>query len=265
MPRKLRKSVRGYLSKMKSTNSPLRFSSASFSSSKSWILKGCKHVKTLSFAGAVDNHRRQVQDVPAAATLDDVDQFLFDNFRSLYIREDDEDDQRQTQQLGNLSVVEPPPNRSIIRPVAASSSGSLADELPGRLSPTATHSTADVAAGSSSTTSSDTISTTAEDDVALPEDCIALLTYSTAPQEDFSRSMREMVESRIQDRRSVDWEFMEELLFGYLNLNEKKTHKFILSAFVDLIVSLRPPPSAADQRAPGRARRQRGNSPSSAR
>lgn len=51
--------------------------------------------------------------------------------------------------------------------------------------------------------------------------------------------MEEMVEARLNDRGRVDWEFMEELLFCYLDLNEKKSYKYILSAFVDLIVVLR--------------------------
>ncbi|CAN1133077.1 Transcription repressor OFP14 [Linum perenne] len=258
MPRKLQKSVKGYLSKMKSANSSLNFSSSSLSSSKSWILKGCKHVKTLSFSVEDDNTSRDqnsnANKEDTAATLDDVDLFLFENFRSLYIRDDDDDDDNgdgkhdrcRLKQLGEGNhhsprLFDPPP----IRPVG-SSFGSL----------TTTHSADDVA-GSTSTTTSDTLippiisrrnnnnnneegGEEEDDEVALPENCIALLTYSRSPQEDFCKSMREMVESRFQDKRSIDWEFMEELLFGYLKLNDKKSHKFILCAFVDLVVSLRP-------------------------
>ncbi|KAJ4909041.1 Transcription repressor OFP14 [Raphanus sativus] len=72
----------------------------------------------------------------------------------------------------------------------------------------------------------------------LPENCIAVLRYTADPQEDFRRSMVEMMESKLGGSE-VDWDLMEELLFSYLDLNDKKSHKFILSAFVDLIISLR--------------------------
>ncbi|KAG5523413.1 hypothetical protein RHGRI_035276 [Rhododendron griersonianum] len=50
--------------------------------------------------------------------------------------------------------------------------------------------------------------------------------------------MEEMIEARLNDRGRVDWEFMEELLFCYLDLNEKKSYKRILSAFVNLFAVL---------------------------
>ncbi|CAI0422698.1 unnamed protein product [Linum tenue] len=281
MPRKLRKSVRGYLSKIKSANSALHFSSSSFSSPKSWILRGCKHVKTLSFSG-VDNRRRtnnsnQNKDV-AAATLDDVDQFLFDNFRSLYIKDDDDDDEQEKDSRPTKTVeadghhlqrrddggkksfsVDPPAKRSnrlLIRPAGSSSSTSLADET-ARSSQRTTTSSTDEMAGSTMSNTLTSYSGRNNHDrdsaaEALPEDCIAVLTYTRAPQDEFGRSMQEMVAARMEDKGSVDWEFMEELLFAYLNLNDKKSHRFILSAFVDLIVTLRP---AAGEGAPARARR----------
>lgn len=48
----------------------------------------------------------------------------------------------------------------------------------------------------------------------------------------------EMVETRLENCEKVDWGFLQELLFCYLNLNEKKSHGFILSAFVDLVNTL---------------------------
>ncbi|KAG6780479.1 hypothetical protein POTOM_013339 [Populus tomentosa] len=45
-----------------------------------------------------------------------------------------------------------------------------------------------------------------------------------------------------QNNGKVEWDFMEELLFCNLNLDEKTSHKFILNAFVDLIVGLRKTP-----------------------
>lgn len=78
----------------------------------------------------------------------------------------------------------------------------------------------------------------------LPDNCVALLRYSLTPYNDFRRSMQDVVESKYgninnKNNNHIDWDFMEDLLFCYLNLNEKKSHKFILSAFVDLITLMR--------------------------
>lgn len=81
-----------------------------------------------------------------------------------------------------------------------------------------------------------------DDTLVIPggiEDCIALLTVSPSPYQDFRRSMQEILEARINNNQRVDWDFLEELLFCYLRLNEKKQYRYILSAFVDLIVVLR--------------------------
>ena len=72
-----------------------------------------------------------------------------------------------------------------------------------------------------------------------PDDFIAVLKYSPSPYEEFRDSMQEMIEARLEYNGRVGWEFMEELLFCYLNLNDKKCYKYVLSAFVDLIVVLR--------------------------
>ncbi|XP_008447310.2 transcription repressor OFP12-like [Cucumis melo] len=62
--------------------------------------------------------------------------------------------------------------------------------------------------------------------------------YSMDPYADFRRSMQEMVEAReLEDVRS-DSEFLRELLSCYLRLNPKNTHKFIVKAFSDLVLSL---------------------------
>ncbi|KAG6425951.1 hypothetical protein SASPL_110162 [Salvia splendens] len=65
------------------------------------------------------------------------------------------------------------------------------------------------------------------------------MTYSPDPYDDFRRSMQEMVEVRLEHNRNVDWKFLEELLFCYLDLNNKKSYRFILRAFADVIVLLR--------------------------
>ncbi|KAM7485521.1 hypothetical protein LguiA_001530 [Lonicera macranthoides] len=67
---------------------------------------------------------------------------------------------------------------------------------------------------------------------------VAIQTYSPDPYSDFRRSMQEMVESRELTDLKADWEFLHELLMCYLTLNPKSTHKFIFSAFSDLIISL---------------------------
>ncbi|XP_021716905.1 transcription repressor OFP12-like [Chenopodium quinoa] len=87
---------------------------------------------------------------------------------------------------------------------------------------------------------------------------------SPDPYSDFRRSMQEMIEARkIEMKRNNQHnlvalnsdgdedandesddlsEYLKELLLCYLNLNPKHTHKFIIEAFADLLVSLMPPP-----------------------
>ena len=76
----------------------------------------------------------------------------------------------------------------------------------------------------------------------LVNNSVAVPTYSPDPYNDFRRSMQEMVEARELEDERVDvksnWEFLHELLLCYLALNPKNTHKFIVGAFADLIVSL---------------------------
>lgn len=50
--------------------------------------------------------------------------------------------------------------------------------------------------------------------------------------------MQEMVDARDLKDVQAEWDFLHELLLCYLNLNPQHTHKFIISAFTDLIVSL---------------------------
>ncbi|KAK2417579.1 transcription repressor OFP16 [Trifolium repens] len=69
---------------------------------------------------------------------------------------------------------------------------------------------------------------------------VAVPTYSPDPYMDFRRSMQEMVEARPELMNDVksNWNTLHELLLSYLALNPKSTHKFILGAFSDLIVTL---------------------------
>jgi uncharacterized protein (TIGR01568 family) len=72
---------------------------------------------------------------------------------------------------------------------------------------------------------------------------VAVVTFSVAPYEDFRRSMREMADAHSASREAampaVDWDFMEELLFCYLELNDRAVHKDILRAFTDTVAALR--------------------------
>ncbi|CAA3023686.1 Hypothetical predicted protein [Olea europaea subsp. europaea] len=56
-----------------------------------------------------------------------------------------------------------------------------------------------------------------------PDDFIRVSTYSLNPYDDFRQSMHEMIQARLENNGKVDWEFMEKLLFCYLNVNAKKS------------------------------------------
>ncbi|OMO66763.1 hypothetical protein COLO4_30372 [Corchorus olitorius] len=278
MSKKLQKSLQDYLSKIKKPSPHIHLpSSNTISSSKKWVLKGCKHPKTLSFAvnGDGNDHQGNSDATDDSATLSDVDRFLFENFKSLYIKDDDEDEEKITQRRGHVReemispdrstimfesprFVNPPPdlcgsNRFFV-PKGLSSS--LIEES--RRSSAATNTTLSTSEDMGSTSTSTASTNTGNgsnsyggtgsggggDDQhakspSIPEECIAVLRYSPNPYDDFRRSMQEMVEARLRNRSTIDWDFMEELLFCYLNLNDKKSYKFILSAFVDLIVVMR--------------------------
>jgi len=75
---------------------------------------------------------------------------------------------------------------------------------------------------------------------------VAVATLSAAPYEDFRRSMREMVDAGAGSERgrsgaaaALDWDFMDELLFCYLRLNDRAVHKDILRAFTDTVAAMR--------------------------
>ncbi|KAL4015575.1 hypothetical protein IC575_023163 [Cucumis melo] len=57
---------------------------------------------------------------------------------------------------------------------------------------------------------------------------------SENPYEDFRKSMGEMVESH----GVKDWDGLEELLGWYLKANWKNNHRFIIGAFVDLLIHI---------------------------
>lgn len=200
-------------------------------------LGSCRHTKTPSFA--VETKVKQND----AATLSDIDQFLFENFRSLYQKEYEEEISKRADAkttpllLESPRLLEPPPPENLCGSArffvsAGSSSSRLMDE--------ASSSSTSAAPSFDTSTASEEVEEVADaTDSSAPEDFIALLTYSPSPYEDFRRSMQEMVDARLEHNGKVDWEFLEELLFCYLDLNNKKSYRFILRAFVDVIVVLR--------------------------
>ncbi|KAL6345001.1 hypothetical protein AAG906_007732 [Vitis piasezkii] len=73
----------------------------------------------------------------------------------------------------------------------------------------------------------------------MSRDSVAVPTYSMDPRDEFRRSMEEMVRSRLEQNLAVDWDYLVELVMCYVELNEREARKYILKAFVDLIVPLR--------------------------
>lgn len=82
----------------------------------------------------------------------------------------------------------------------------------------------------------------------LFKNSVAVPTYSPDPYMDFRQSMKEMVEARpeMMDVKS-SWEMLQELLLCYLALNHSSTHKFIVGAFADLLVTLTLPPPPEEE------------------
>ncbi|KAE8698293.1 Transcription repressor OFP12 [Hibiscus syriacus] len=77
---------------------------------------------------------------------------------------------------------------------------------------------------------------------------VAVKKYSPDPCKDFRVSMLEMIEARNLTDVNKEWEFLHELLLCYLTLNPENTHKFIFSAFADIVVCLL---SSPESDAPG--------------
>ncbi|KMZ57566.1 hypothetical protein ZOSMA_84G00040 [Zostera marina] len=75
----------------------------------------------------------------------------------------------------------------------------------------------------------------------IPEESTAVIAFTKDPYKDFRESMEEMVKAKgFHDAsQPLDWDFMEDLLLCFLELNDRSVHKHILSAFCDLTVSIR--------------------------
>ncbi|KAJ4888717.1 Transcription repressor OFP15 [Raphanus sativus] len=57
---------------------------------------------------------------------------------------------------------------------------------------------------------------------------------SNDPYSDFKRSMEAMVEAQTLHQ---DWRSLEKLLFQFLKVNAKTSHRYIFGAFIDLLLS----------------------------
>ncbi|KAE9585360.1 hypothetical protein Lal_00017960 [Lupinus albus] len=66
------------------------------------------------------------------------------------------------------------------------------------------------------------------------KDSVAFTMDSQDPYVDFRKSMEEIVEAH----GVKDWESLEQLFCWYLRVNEKSSHGYVVSAFVDLLVGL---------------------------
>ncbi|KAG2313743.1 hypothetical protein Bca52824_025300 [Brassica carinata] len=263
MPNPLQKSLHGYLSKIKRETGKLQSSSSkSLSSSKNWVLAGYKDPKKLyPFKSKTKTRFNDHQDSSQAATLSDIDRFLEENFKSLCIREGEEEEEeedhhhhrrmiKKKEKMHHHSSDEDEDEyrhrfeRTWGPPASVYDSPKLPDPSR-RLSPPPGSSEGRPSMYTASEEEEEEerpwfrSTSNSSSSKVLPENCIAVLRYTEEPQEDFRRSMVEMMESKLGGSEEVDWDLMEELLFSYLDLNHKKSHKFILSAFVDLIISLR--------------------------
>lgn len=231
-----------YLAKLKkAAQAETREENSTINMTTSWLLSACKYPRTLSFAGERNPPSRHDggggSGGDTSATLADVDRFLFDNFNSLYDARDEDDDDGGT-------------------------SNALAEGV--RVSATSTSSSSFTASASSSTATLTQPPPKSSDVALLAGHSVAVMTLSKDPYGDFRRSLQEMVDARHQELRDpLDWDFMEELLISYLELNDRAVHKHIIHAFTDVAVSARrhycgSVKSAEEAETGGRRRRRRG-------
>jgi len=223
---RLRKSLQLYLCRTLRKIPPMHIPSPAIPANIAGarLLSTCRFPRTASVdmdgdraAAADENVKDQ------AATLSDVDRFLFDNFRSLYIHDDD---------AAN--------NHPCFPSSSPGTSTSLVDET----QPTA-----------ETSSSSDSVAEEVKEARPGEEsgDNTAVVVFSMDPYADFRRSMQNMIKmhhGRVP--QPLDWDFLEELLFYYLQLNDQAVHKHILKAFADLTAG--PHQKGSSVSAPGKAR-----------
>ena len=228
---RLRKSLQLYLRRTLKKIPPMHIPSPAIPANIAGarLLSTCRFPRTASVdmdgdravataAAADENSKDQ------AATLSDVDRFLFDNFRSLYIHDDDDAN-----------------NHPCFPSSSPGTSTSLVDE---------TQPTAETSSSSESVTE-DVIKEARPGEES--GDNTAIVVFSMDPYADFRRSMQNMIKmhhGRVP--QPLDWDFLEELLFYYLQLNDQAVHKHILKAFADLTAG--PHQKGSSVSAPGKAR-----------
>ncbi|GAU13838.1 hypothetical protein TSUD_261650 [Trifolium subterraneum] len=261
MPKNIQKSLQNYFYKIKSHPRSQKFRL----SSKKWIaINGCKHPRTPSFSFDDKNNNNKNDD---EATLADIDRFLFENFKSLYLEDDEktdchhdtkravssdeeeededeaEEEKTREEKYPKLGPIFFDPSEERPLDLRGSNRFFLTRGFSGSMSNTTSTTNTFEEMGSCSNSSTpknfNNSSSSKDDQVNIPHNCVVVLASSPNPYDDFRRSMEETVEARLRDNQCVDWDFMEELLFCYMNLNEKKSYKFILSAFCDLISLMR--------------------------
>ncbi|XP_057432169.1 transcription repressor OFP14-like [Lotus japonicus] len=224
MPKNIQKSLSDYLSKIKNPRSQIHLPSMK------WILRGCKHLSTPSFS--MDDKRNKKND--NEATLDDIDRFLFENFRSLFLGDGEE--------INNEKNAHKPHGKS---PMPSPTSFDSFEESSPDLGGSKRFFVTRGFSGSSSSAATPAQNgeySCSKETTTLLNTCVAVLVPCTkSPYEEFKRSMEGVVGARLRNDEKVDWDFMEELLFSYMNMNEKKAHKFILAAYVDVISLMRNP------------------------
>ncbi|KAK9142449.1 hypothetical protein Syun_011849 [Stephania yunnanensis] len=259
MPNKLYKRLERLLPKIKTTTK--HFSNLpppkQIAESAKSVFGRCDRSRTLSFADQTQTpNNSQIKD--DAATLADVDQFLLENFQSLF-REDVDKKTGEEQGIGfwgsceeefsyGSPIFHDPVDRVLSNhrffasPRRSSSlmgdSDGETGSIPATNATSTVNSTEFVRTNYSASSKSPSTTTLEMKNQEIPEEGIAVLTFSTDPYEDFRGSMMEMIEARLRKQSNLEWDFMEELLFCYLNMNEKKSFKYILCAFSDLVVGL---------------------------
>jgi len=160
---KITKSLRDYIFRIKiHQRSQIKLPS------KKWILAACKHPRTPSLD--IDNMKNNnVKD--DEAMLADIDRFLFENFKSLFLDDREEPDNN----INRRAEMSPK-----LDPIRFDSSRRFFTD-------------ATTEEGSSSAMSE---SETAEESTVVPGNCVVVLANSGNPSEDFQRSMEGVVEAR---------------------------------------------------------------------
>uniref|UniRef100_A0A7N0TID4 Transcription repressor n=1 Tax=Kalanchoe fedtschenkoi TaxID=63787 RepID=A0A7N0TID4_KALFE len=267
MSKKLQKSIQEYFSKIRKPdpNDHQLPQLNSFTSSVkhrklSKMFSGCKHPpKTLSFSidhnYTLPRHRRkehcvdkEEEDEHGEASLSDIDNFLVENFKSLYGEKDEED--RDDNERSCPRYIEEDKNR-LGDYLLQKSPKFFKDEPQQELSA----STADGGGCSTDSTTSyvnkssqQPVIMSASDKNAGVAECIIVMKRSSTLYEDFWQSMKELIDGRVDNGFVPDGGFLQEMLLCFLNLNEKKYYKHIVGAFMDLTADLTDKPIARKER-----------------